>query len=205
MTFHNERFMTGVIEPSGGPVFSTTINMTTGGREQSQINWSYPRGRWSCSVPRGRQDQIDYLNAFFRNRFGRGHTFRFKDWADYTLERQSQFTTNGVLATAQIIKTYISGPTTATRKITKPISGTARCWVNNVLITQGGGAGEFSVNYSTGVLTIGATLAATTGQVVEFECEFDVHVRFESDELILTTHREGIGSWAEVAIVEVPE
>lgn len=205
MSFHDVRFMTGVIEPSGGPVFNTTVNMSTGGKEQRQINWSYPRGRWTCSVPRGRQDQLDYLTAFFRTRFGRGHTFRFKDWSDYSMARQSQFTTNSVLAAVQITKYYISGPTTASRLITKPVSGTARCWVNGVLITEGGGGTQFSVNYATGILTIGSTHAATTGQVVEFECQFDVHVRFESDELILAVPRDGFGSWAEAAIVEVPE
>jgi uncharacterized protein (TIGR02217 family) len=203
--FKNIRFPVRVVQPKGGPTWSTSINLTTGGNEAVNINWQYPRGRWTCSVPQGKQDVLDEVLAFWHVAKGRGNTWRFKDWTDYSVSRQSIGTTDGSTATFQIVKVYAFLTETASRLITKPVAGTVACWVGGVQRTEGVGATQFQVDSSTGIVTLGATLAATTGNDVEVSCEFDVHARFESDSPDgLTVPRDGMVYWDDIGIVEVP-
>lgn len=189
----------------GGPEFSTSVATSSGGNEQRTANWSLPRGRWTVGY--GVQDVTEYqaLQGFFWARRGRLRGFRFKDWADYQMPRQTIGTTNGALAAFQIAKTYTSGPTSIARRITRPVSGTVRCWVNNVERTIGGGGTQFQVNLITGVITLGSTLVATTGQAIEVQCDFDVPVRFDADYLPVRLDAFQIGAWPGVVIVELPE
>ena len=89
MAFHDVRFPDRIAEGAeGGPEFSTSVIVSSGGHEQRQGNWSVGRGRWNVAT--GLQDDNDLavLIAFFRARAGRLHAFRFKDWSDYQLDRQ---------------------------------------------------------------------------------------------------------------------
>lgn len=204
--FHDVRFPDRIAEGAeGGPEFSTSVIMSSGGHEQRVANWSVARGRWNVGT--GLQDVADYatLLAFFRARFGRLAGFRFKDWGDYTMARQTIGTTDGADATWQIFKRYTSGAINYDRPITRPVTGTVRCWVNNTERAIGGGGNDFQVNVSTGVITIGATLATTTGQAIEVACDFDVPVRFDTDSLPLRLNAFEIGEWPDIAIVELRE
>jgi uncharacterized protein (TIGR02217 family) len=206
MAFHDVRFPDSIAEGAeGGPEYSTSVISSSGGFEQRQANWSVGRGRWNAGT--GLKDDADVaeLIAFFRARQGRLHAFRWKDWSDYEMPRQAIGTTDGTDATWQIFKAYISGPTTATRAITRPVSGTVQCWVNGAAITLGAGAGQFQVNLATGLITLGGTLAATTGQVIEAACEFDVPARFDTDALPLRLTAFQIGEWPDVPVIEVRE
>lgn len=206
MAFHDVQFPPSIAEGAeGGPEYSTSVMSTSGGHEQRQANWAAGRGRWNAGT--GLKDDADVadLVAFFRARQGKLHSFRWKDWSDYTMPRQAIGTTGGGDATWPIFKAYVSGPTTAQRTITRPVSGTVQCWVNAAAITLGAGAGQFQVNLSTGVITLGATLAATTGQVIEAACEFDVPARFDTDALPLRLTSFQIGEWPDVPVIEVRE
>ena len=87
----------------------------------------------------------------------------------------------------------------------RPVSGTVSLWVNNAAITLGGGAGQFQVDLATGIVTLGSTLAATTGQAIEAACQFDVPARFDSDEIALTLRSHEIGEWPDVPVLEIRE
>lgn len=206
MAFDNVAFPDSIAEgATGGPEFSTAIAIGSGGTEQRQANWSLPRRRFNVGTGLKDEADISVLLAFFIARAGRLRAFRFKDWSDYQMSRQTIGTTDGADATWQIAKSYTSGPTTVSRPITRPVSGTVRCWVNNVEITLGAGAGEFQVNVATGVITLGSTLAATTGQAIEAACEFDVPARFDTDSLPLQLTAYQIGQWPDVPVLEIRE
>jgi uncharacterized protein (TIGR02217 family) len=206
MAYHDVRFPDAIAQGAQIiPAFSTAVAVSSGGREQRQGNWALPRRRYNVGTGLQRRADAATLLAFFMARQGRLHSFRFKDWSDYALPRQTIGTTNGSLATFQVFKTYVSGPTTATRALTRLISGTVRCWVNNVEVFIGAGGSQFQVNLAAGIITIGATLAATSGQAVEAACEFDVHARFDSDEIALTQRSFEIGEWPDVPVIEVRE
>ncbi|MBR0679463.1 DUF2460 domain-containing protein [Roseomonas eburnea] len=206
MAFHDVRFPDRIAEGAeGGPEFSTSVIVSSGGHEQRQGNWSAGRGRWNVAT--GLQDDNDLavLIAFFRARAGRLHAFRFKDWSDYQLDRQVIGTTGGGDATWQILRTYTSGPTSVTRTITRPVAGTVRCWVDGVERSLGTGATQFQVNLATGVITLGSALAGTTGQAIEAACEFDVPARFDTDTLPLRLTAFQIGEWSDIPVVEIRE
>lgn len=206
MAFHDVRFPDSIAQgATGGPAFSTSVIASSGGHEQRLGNWSTPRRSWNISTGLKRITDVDALIAFFVARQGRLHAFRFKDWSDYTMARGTIGTTDGADATWQIVKSYVSGATTATRRITRPVSGTVRLWVDNVERTLGAGGSEFQVNLSTGVITLGATLAALTGKAIEASCEFDVPARFDTDELPLSLRSAFIGEWSQIPIVEIRE
>ena len=206
MAFHDVRFPDRIAEGAeGGPEFSTSVIVSSGGHEQRQGNWSAGRGRWNVAT--GLQDDNDLavLIAFFRARAGRLHAFRFKDWSDYQLDRQVIGTTGGGDANWQILRTYTSGPTSVTRTITRPVAGTERCWVNGTERSLGTGPSQFQVNLATGVITLGSALAGTTGQAIEAACEFDVPARFDTDTLPLRLTAFQIGEWSDIPVVEIRE
>jgi uncharacterized protein (TIGR02217 family) len=119
------------------------------------------------------------------------------------MPRQQIGTTDGTTGTFQIIRTDTSGPASQVRTIQLPVAGTARCWVNNIERTLGGGTNGFQVNTTTGVITLGTGLRSPAGNAVEASGEFDVPVRFDADELGLTLENFFQGQWADIPVVEV--
>jgi uncharacterized protein (TIGR02217 family) len=206
MAFHDIRFPDSIAQGAQiVPAFSTSVVASSGGQEQRQGNWALPRRRYNVGTGLQRRTDVAALLAFFLARQGRLHTFRFRDWSDYQMARQTIGTTDGADATWQIFRSYVSGPTTVTRNITRPVTGTVLCWVNAASIALGAGASQFQVNVATGVITLGATLAATTGQLIEVACDFDVPARFDSDEIALTQRSHEIGEWPDVPVIEIRE
>jgi uncharacterized protein (TIGR02217 family) len=204
MAFHDVRFPDRIaLGATGGPLWSTNVVTTAGGHERRNQNWSASRGRWNVGSGLKTRDDLAALIAFFRARRGRAFAFRFKDWSDFQMPRQQIGTTDGTTATFQIVKTYTSGPASQVRTIQLPVTGTVRCWVNNIERTLGGGTNEFQVNTTTGVITLGTGLRSPAGNAVEASCEFDVPVRFDADELGLTLENFFQGQWADIPVVEV--
>lgn len=204
MSFDDVAFPDSIAEgATGGPEFSTSVVMSSGGHEQRQANWATPRRRYNVGT--GLKDEADIaaLIAFFVARRGRLRGFRFKDWSDYTVARQAIGTTDGADPTWQITKAYASGAVTVARSITRPVSGTVRCWVDGIERDLGAGTSEFLVDLATGIITLGSALAATTGQVIEAACEFDVPARFDTDSLPLQLTAFQIGEWPDVPVVEL--
>jgi len=206
MAFDDVRFPIEIgLGAVSGPQHNTLVATAANGREVRIEAWSMPLLRFDVSSGVKTRSQYEEIIRFHRARGGRARAFRFRDWADYQLPRTQIGTTNGTQATFQIVKYYASGPVTRTRNITKPVSGTVRCWIGGVERTLGAGATQFTVNLTTGVITIGATLAATVGQPVEVSCEFDVPVRFEADTMALRLDLADIGEWPSIPLVEVRE
>jgi uncharacterized protein (TIGR02217 family) len=206
MAFDDVRFPIEIgLGAISGPQHNTIIATAANGREVRVEAWSIPLLRFDVSSGVKTRAQYEDIIRFHRARGGRARAFRFRDWADYQLARTQIGTTNGTLATFQIVKQYTSGSITRSRNITKPVSGTVRCWVGGTERTLGTGGSQFQVNLTTGVITIGNTLAATTGQAVEVECEFDVPVRFEADTMALRLDLADVGEWPSIPLVEVRE
>lgn len=202
MAFHEVQFPADIsFGAVGGPQFKTTIVTLDSGHERRNIDWSAARGEWD--VQHGLKDQadIDALIAFYRAREGMAHGFRFKDWSDYVLARQAIGATDGATATYQLFKRYTS-LVDHDRTIAKPVAGTLEVWVNNAAITEGAGAGQFQVDTTTGIVTLGASLAAQTGTTVEAACEFDVPVRFNLDKMNVTISFHDIYDWP-VPVIEI--
>lgn len=197
MSFVDMRFPDDIAYGSGGgPEYATDIVVTEAGYEKRNSNWVNARARYNVAHGVKTKAQLDELIAFFRARKGRAHSFRFKDWADYTATGQQIGVGNGSQTAFQLVKNYTSGSVTEPRIITKLVSGTVKIYKNAVLQSSG-----VSTNLTTGVVTF--TAAPANGQIVSSDFEFDVPVRFDTDRLSTSLDSYGIGSWLDIPLIEV--
>jgi len=150
---------------TAGPSYLTVVAPVYSGREGRIAAWS--QGRCKFDVGRRAMNASDTatLDAFFRAVKGRAYGFRIKDWTDFLAT-----TANGVLvATAapgvfQLAKTYITGALSETRNIAKPVVGTVQLYRNAAPVSAGSGAGQCSLDTTTGLVTFVADASqAVTG------------------------------------------
>ncbi len=194
-----------------GPEFSTEITETDGGFEHRNQNWQ--GGRLRFDVAPGVRIGADYdtLLAFFRCRAGAARGFRLCDWTD---DRscpwgQAPAPTDQLLATGdgagqffELVKTYVSGPVSQGRRITRPVVGSVRVALGGVEQSAGPGA-TWAVDHDTGIVTFldppPAGVAVTAG------FRFDVPARFGTDSLAPTWLFEDAHQVPEIPIVEIRE
>jgi len=219
MAFHEDQFPTDIsYSARGGPKFKTTVITLVSGREKRNIDWVSARAEYDVAHGVKTQTQLNILLDFFYAQEGMAHGFRYKDWLDYTIgtsgtdaSRQLIGTTDGATATFQIYKRYTFGAINYDRTITKPVDGTVELWVNDVSITEDPDsvldAGNFSVDTTTGIVTLGSTLAAQSGTEVEVICSYDVPARFNTDQMQVSIdffNTVGlVGSWNQIPIIEL--
>ena len=208
MAFHDVQLPVEVERGAqGGPRFKTTIFPLSSGLEKRNIDWEQTRGFWDVGYGIQTKEDFDIVKAFFYARLGRAHSFRFKDWSDFFIERQTVMTTGGGISTVQLFKQYVSDIFAYNRNITKPLSTGVLAWVNTVPQTvvydTTPTGSQVNINTLTGLVTIGSTHSATTGQIVAIESEFDVAVRFDTDAFDVNMVTFDAGAIPQLAIVEV--
>lgn len=204
MAFHEVRLPDDVERGAqGGPRFKTTVIILDSGFERRNIDWSQARGAWDVGYGIDDKTAFSVVLTFFRAREGRAHGFRFKDWSDFELARQSIGVTDTSNTLFQIFKRYTSGTINYDRTLNKIVSGTVSVWVNNIAIIEGAGASEYQIDLNTGIITIGATLAAQSGTLVEAQCEFDVPVRFDNDQISVNMEIFNAGQIPNIQIIEI--
>lgn len=171
----------------GGPAYSTEVVQVNSGDESRNILWSLPLARYDVLHGVKTQAQMAILIAFFRNMKGRGHGFRFKDWADYQTS-DGALTATGITDEWQMYVPYVTGSLTEYRKITKPVAG-------SVAIA---GGGTYSVDTTTGKVTrsAGANPTGWTGQ-------FDVPCRFDTDVMQVSLENYDAFTWGQIPLVEL--
>lgn len=190
MSFHDVLLPVTVQYGSGSSVSAFNQMIETTGATKTIARAS--KVLWSLDLLKEIQSQAEYneIRQFHILRYGRNHTFRVKDWADYQLTEEVQVDDDGsedfqdyrlTASTFQIHKIYTDVTYRYRRKITKPVSGTITVEVN----TGGGYAehGNYSVDTDTGIVTFNANVPSDTGVPVRVTCEFDVHARFGVDSL----------------------
>lgn len=206
MTFHDVKLDEDVERGAqGGPGFKTTITTLSSGFEQRNIDWEKARGRWDISYGLDDKTNLETTLAFFYARFARAHTFRFKDWTDFEIgvdatdTEQTIGTGTGSQTQFQASRLYTSGAFNYVRDITKLVSGTVRVFLDGVEQFA-----DFTIDLITGVITFTAG-APAGGVVVGLISEFDVHVRFDIDQLDLRAFFDGNYSMPEIPLIEVRE
>ncbi|WP_323043025.1 DUF2460 domain-containing protein [Gemmobacter sp.] len=206
MAFHEIRFPDSISRGAkGGPERRTRIVELASGDEERNASWANSRRRYDVSYGVRRADDLAAVVAFFEARNGRLYAFRFKDWSDYksclpsaapAATDQIIGTGNGSTTAFQLVKTYASGAQSWARTIIKPVAGTVTVSLNGV--AQGSG---WSVNTTTGIVTF--AVPPSTGAVIRAGFEFDVPVRFDTDELPVTLDIERTGSIPSIPLIEV--
>jgi len=204
VAFIEERFPSDIsYGSSGGPSFSTTVYEALSGYEQRNMNWQDARCVYDVSHGiRDKADMETVLNFFYAVR-GKAIGFRYKDWGDYTLSQELIGTGDGSTVAFQITKTYAAGVqeyVRTIRKIVTPVVGPPaivfEVYVNDVL--QGSG---YTANYNTGVITFDVAPAAAA--TIKVTCEFDVPVRFDTDEMQITEEAWELETWDSIPLIEI--
>lgn len=208
MDFDNISFPGAIsLNSVAGPEFSTDVTETAGGFEKRNQNWSGARLRFNVAT--GVRTEADYetILKFFYGRAGRARAFRFQDWSDYKSCAINATPAHGdqVLGVGdgakqffQLHKSYVSGPVTYVRKITRPVSGSVKVGLGGINQTSG-----WTVNLDTGLITFATPPAA--GVAVSAGFLFDVPARFDIDRLEPVHLFKGAVELPELPVVEVRE
>lgn len=195
--FHEVRFPDAIARgATGGPGYDTTILATVAGFERRNANWSQARGRWDVGSGLKRREDFTALIAFFRARQGRAYGFRFKDWTDFRGEAELVGTGDGATKAFPLVKRYASGGVEVARQIRKPVAGTVTVQRDGVALTSG-----WSVDPLTG--TVSFLTAPAPGAILTASFDFDVPVRFDTDQMDLSLDTYDHGSWPQIPIVEI--
>ena len=206
MAFHEIRFPDNISRGArGGPERRTQIVELASGDEERNASWANSRRRYDAAYGVRRADDLAAVVAFFEARNGRLYGFRWKDWGDYksclpsgipSATDQPIGTGDGATTAFQLIKAYISGAQTWTRTITKPVAGTVTVALDGIDQASG-----WSLNTTTGLVTFTAPPPGGTAITAGFE--FDVPVRFDTDQLDVTHDLERLGSITSIPLIEV--
>lgn len=181
---------------TGGPIFLTDVVTTVSGHEQRNSKWSQSRAKYNVASGVKTETQWQALIAFFRARRGKAVGFRFKDWSDYKAESVQIGVGDDSTTQFQLVKVYSSGPAASSRDITKPVVGTVDIYIDSVLQSSG-----VSVDTETGIVTFSSPPA--TDEVITADFEFDVPVRFDTDEMAISMDSFDAGNWSSIPLIEV--
>lgn len=209
MAFHEVRFPTGIsLGATGGPERRTEIVVLGSGAEERNARWADSKRSWNAGYGIKGIDDLHAVIAFFEERRGRLHVFRFKDWTDFkscapaeavSALDQNIGTGDGETASFQLVKTYGASFAPWSREIKKPVAGSVVVALDGLV--QSGA--DYAVDAATGVVTFGMGHIPAEGVAVTAGFEFDVPARFDTDKLELNLSQIEAGSIPNIPIVEV--
>lgn len=192
-----------------GPTFKNVIQEAISGNEQRFAQWTKCRGVGDLSYglltssnPLG---DFAAILALWRAHFGSLIPFRFRDWSDYTATDELFGNGDGSTTSFQLVKTYdpslillgSAGSLFYVRSITLPTS-TLTIKIDGVTQTIGT---DYSVISNTGI--IGFTSAPSGGTNLTWSGEFDVPVRFDTDQLPVVLNESDLTEIQSIPIKEV--
>ena len=208
--FHDTRFPTAISRAAhGGPERRTDVVVLGSGAEERNARWADSRRGYNAGYGVKSLNDLHAVIAFFEERRGRLHGFRWRDPTDWkscppettpTALDQDIGLGDGLSALFQLAKTYGSDFNPWTRDITKPVSGTVLIAVAEVIQTP---ATHYAVDHATGVVTFTPGHIPAPGAVVTAGFEFDVPVRFDTDRLEINIQGVRHGAIPSIPIVEI--
>lgn len=208
MNFHEVRFPASLSFGSvGGPERRTDIVTLANGFEERNTPWAHSRRRYDAGLGMRSLDDIETMISFFEARQGQMFGFRWKDWSDYKSGSATADVDHGdqVIARGdgertefQLVKTYSSGGVSYVRPITKPVLGTVRLGLDQDAMREGV---DYEVDLTRGLVSF----VAPPPEQVEITAgfEFDVPVRFDTDQIQTSVASFQAGDVPNVPVVEV--
>ncbi len=210
MSFHEIRFPTAISRAAhGGPERRTDVVVLGSGAEERNARWADSRRSYNAGYGVKSLDDLHAVIAFFEERRGRLHGFRWRDAADCkscppeatpTALDQQIGTGDGATATFQLTKRYGTAFNPWSRPIKKPVAGTVLIAVAGVTQTEGT---DYTIDHTTGIVTFLAGHIPASGAAVTAGFEFDVPVRFDSDRLEINIQGVRHGAIPSIPIVEI--
>lgn len=160
-----------------GHQYNTRVNTLRSGHERRNASWSAPLGKYTVVYTNLRADDHKEVIKAHHACMGQLIGFRFKDWSDYQATKEVIGTGTGAAQQLQLTKTYTFGSLSLSKNITKPVQNTLHFYAGDTEIWPS------ASDYTTGLFT----LTATAGAVISWSGQFDVPVRFSSDEISFQT------------------
>ena len=207
MAFDEIRFPTAISRgASGGPERRTDVVVLGSGAEERNSRWAASRRRYNAGFGVKSLNDIHEVLRFFEERRGRLHGFRWKDHMDFksaapqspvSANDQSIGTGNGVLAAFQLVKRYGTGLRDYARTVTKPVAGSV------VIKVAGNSVSAFTVNLTAGIVTFNPGSIPAPGAAITAGFEFDVPVRFDTDQLRINLAQFAAGDIPDIQVVEI--
>ncbi|MBF9036036.1 TIGR02217 family protein [Rhodobacterales bacterium HKCCE2091] len=208
MAFHDIRFPATLSFGSlGGPSRRTEVVTLANGYEERNSPWAHSRRRYDAGMGMRSLDDVETLIAFFEARRGQLYGFRWKDWSDYKscapsrevgFEDQLLGIADGEQTDFRLCKTYVSGVQSYARPICKPVEGSIRVGIGGDELTE-------PVHFTCD--TLGGVVRFATppekGRKVTAGFEFDVPVRFDTDEIQISVASFQAGDVPSVPVVEI--
>jgi uncharacterized protein (TIGR02217 family) len=208
--FHDILFPLDIaLKSAGGPERRTEIVALGSGREERNARWAHSRRRYDAGYGIKTFDALSEVVAFFEERRGRLHGFRWRDRLDHASAAPGVAVTaldqviglgDGVTTQFALSKTYGGLHAPYTRPIAKPVPGSVR-------VAAGGGEVEegdaFTLDAATGVVTFLEGYVPDVGEAVTAGFLFDVPVRFDTDYLEVDLSAFAAGAIPKIPVVEI--
>jgi uncharacterized protein (TIGR02217 family) len=208
MSFHEVLFPLDIaLKSAGGPERRTEIVALGSGREERNARWAHSRRRYDAGYGVKTLDALSAVVAFFEERRGRLHGFRWRDRLDHSSAAPGAAVTpldqaigsgNGAATAFQLVKRY-GALAPYQRPIVKPAAG-VRVAVDGV--EQADGV-AFTCDVTTGVVTFLPGHVPAGGAAIRAGFVFDVPVRFDTDYLEVDLSAFAAGSVPSIPLVEI--
>ncbi len=205
MAFHEVRFPTAIaFGSSGGPTRRTIISKSGSGFENRNSQWDSSRRKYEAGYGVKSLSDIHTVLEFFEERRGMLHGFRWKDKTDFKSCAPDKAPTNVDQVMKQLDhrrfqlqKTYGSVYDPYVREIRKPV-------IDTVIVghpTAQVNVSTYMVDHTTGIITFDHDWAMDSGLTAGFE--FDVPVRFNTDEFMVDLTGFNAGDVPDIPIIEL--
>jgi uncharacterized protein (TIGR02217 family) len=208
--FHEVLFPLDIaLKSSGGPERRTEIVALGSGREERNARWAHSRRRYDAGYGVKDLDALSAVVAFFEERRGRLHGFRWRDRLDHSSAApglavsptdQVIGTGDGDADTFQLVKTYGGVYAPYARPVMKPVPGSVRIAVAGVEVAEGT---AFMVDETSGVVSFLSGHVPADGAAVTAGFLFDVPVRFDTDYLEIDLSAFAAGAIPKIPLVEI--
>ena len=193
---------------SGGPGRRTEIVALSNGGETRNARWADARRRYDVGTGLRGLDDLYELTAFFEARRGQLYGFRFRDPVDHTSAAYGQAVSaidqvigsgDGITTLFELIKTYEDAGGATARRIEKPVEGSVVVTIDGTPLNPG----AFTVDPTTGQVSIMPEFTPAPGAEVTAGYEFDIPVRFDTDRIEISLAAFKAGSVPSVPLVEI--
>ncbi len=208
--FHEVRFPLDIaLGARGGPERKTEIVTTATGREERNARWAHSRRKYDAGYGVKTIARLAEIVAFFEERRGRLHGFRFRDRLDWTSAPgnaapgpldQALGTGDGARVEFALRKTYGTVFAPYSRPILKPVSGSVRVAVAGIEAVAGT---AFHADAASGIVTFQPGHVPPPGAAVTAGFVFDVPVRFDTDFLEFDLSAFEAGAIPSIPLVEL--
>jgi uncharacterized protein (TIGR02217 family) len=208
--FHDVLFPLDIaLKSAGGPERKTEVVTVGSGREERNARWAHSRRRYDAGYGVKTFNALSGVVAFFEERRGRLHGFRWRDRLDHASAADGAAITpldqvigtgDGETTAFPLVKTYGAIYAPYQRPIEKPVAGSVRVAVSGTEVAEGI---AFTCDATTGVVTFLAGHVPAAGAAVRAGFLFDVPVRFDTDYLEVDLSAFAAGVIPKIPLVEI--